>query len=363
MSLEATTFQTRKSNLAETRFIHHALNDPATGQVVVRVQHFALTANNITYGVAGDSIGYWKFFPADGEWGCIPVWGFGEIVRSEVSGLSEGKRIYGYFPMATHVVLEPTRLEAHGFSDGAEHRRDLPSIYNQYLLTDADPAYRPDTEAEQMLYRPLFTTSFLLDDFLAENNCFNAQMIILTSASSKTAIGLAHLLQQHGYSKRQVYGLTSARNMDFVTELGCFDAVYSYPDIDQLPKQTAVLVDMAGSTAIRAGVHNRLGSSLQHSAAVGATHWQDATVGRGADRLPGPAPSMFFAPAQAQRRISELGRDGFEARLATAWQDFLQAAHRWISIEELSGEAALQRIYDAFLQGQADPAKGYIIAL
>jgi hypothetical protein len=363
MSLEATTFQSLKQDLAQTRFVHHALQDPLPGQVVVRVLQFALTANNITYGVAGDTIGYWKFFPAQGEWGCIPVWGFGEIVRSEHPDLGEGTRIYGYFPMATHVTLEPADVAAHGFSDGAAHRRGLPAIYNQYLLTQADPAYQADKEAEQMLYRPLFTTSFLIDDFLADNGFFGAKKVILTSASSKTSIGLAHLLSRRGDARPKVLGLTSVANLDFVTGLGCYDEVVAYDNINTLALEPAVLVDMAGSATVRAAVHNRLQDKLRHSAAVGATHWKDSAVGGGSQPLAGPAPVMFFAPSQAQKRIKELGRAGFESLLASAWKDFLFAAQNWIKVEHLHGEAQLQNAYADFIHGRSDPARGYVVAL
>jgi NADPH:quinone reductase-like Zn-dependent oxidoreductase len=358
---EVRSFQSRKTNLADAKVVTTTLNDPAPGEVLVRVEHFALTANNITYGVAGDTIGYWNFFPGEGDYGCIPVWGFGVIERSAHADLSEGTRLYGYFPMATHVMLKPGNVEAFGFSDSVEHRSGLPPIYNQYLITSADPGYRRDAEAEQMLYRPLFTTSFLIDDFLNENDFFAAGNVILTSASSKTSIGLAQLLSKRPGIK--VIGLTSAGNVKFVEGLGCYDLTVSYDDIEQLPQEASVLVDMAGSSRVRAAVHNHLADQLAHSSAVGATHWQDATVGGGAQDLPGPAPTMFFAPSQAQRRIKDLGRGGFEAALATAWQSFLAAAQDWISVEQHHGEAELAAVYQDFLDGKADPAKGYVMAL
>ena len=47
------------------------------GEVLARIDRFALTANNVTYGVMGERIGYWKFFPVEAEEdGIIPVWGF-----------------------------------------------------------------------------------------------------------------------------------------------------------------------------------------------------------------------------------------------------------------------------------------------
>ncbi|MFX9703743.1 DUF2855 family protein, partial [Acinetobacter baumannii] len=69
----------------------------------------------------------------------------------------------------------------------------------------------------QALLRPLFMLSFLVDDFLAEHEMFGASRVLLSSASSKTAVGLAHLL--HTRKGVKVIGLTSAANVDFVKSL------------------------------------------------------------------------------------------------------------------------------------------------
>ena len=57
-------FQTLKSDLTHSRVLDNdsvSIND---GEIAVKIESFAFTANNVTYGVAGDTIGYWKFFPA-----------------------------------------------------------------------------------------------------------------------------------------------------------------------------------------------------------------------------------------------------------------------------------------------------------
>jgi hypothetical protein len=66
------------------------------------------------------------------------------------------------------------------------HRARLPAAYNGYARVDADPIYDADSEPEQMLLRPLFFTSYLIDDFLDEASLFGARSVILSSASSKT---------------------------------------------------------------------------------------------------------------------------------------------------------------------------------
>jgi hypothetical protein len=114
---------------------------------------------------------YWQFFPApDPAWGCLPVWGFATVQESLVEGLAVGRRVWGYLPAGTHLVVQPTRLSATGFACGAAHRQDLAAVYNHYSFCDADPTWRPELEGLQAVMRPLFITSFLLDDFLADHD-------------------------------------------------------------------------------------------------------------------------------------------------------------------------------------------------
>ena len=79
-------FVVSRSDLRRTAFVPAAQTpDTAldTGEILVRITRFALTANNITYGAVGEMIGYWTFFPAPEGWGRIPVWGFADVVRSQ----------------------------------------------------------------------------------------------------------------------------------------------------------------------------------------------------------------------------------------------------------------------------------------
>src|SRR5262245_24336057 len=76
---------------------------PASGELLLAIERFGLTANNVTYGATGDQLGYWSFFPAPDGWGRIPVWGFARVTASEVEGIDEGERFYGYLPMSSHV--------------------------------------------------------------------------------------------------------------------------------------------------------------------------------------------------------------------------------------------------------------------
>ena len=121
--MTSTQFLVRKDQLPMTRL--RELPDLALkgGQVRVAIAKFALTSNNITYAAFGEAMNYWAFYPSGEDgWGIVPVWGFGDVVQSTHVGVAVGERLYGYFPMAGSVVLEPVRLSPAGFVDGAPHR-------------------------------------------------------------------------------------------------------------------------------------------------------------------------------------------------------------------------------------------------
>src|SRR4051812_11010408 len=277
--------EVRRDDLRTTREVpgEPRAETPASGEVQLAIDAFGLSANNVTYGVLGDGMSYWNFFPAsEPGWGRVPVWGFGDVVASGVEGIEPGERFYGYFPMATYTTIraEPT---GSGFAAANEHRRELPPIYNDYLRTAPDAEHLDET----LLLRPLFATSFLIQAFLRENAHFGADAVVLSSASSKTAYGLAFLLARG--DGPSVIGLTSPGNRDFVESLGVYDGVLAYDEISELGDGILVFVDMAGDASVREAVHRAAGDRLRHSAVVGATHWEQ--LGGGGE-LPGPAPEL-----------------------------------------------------------------------
>jgi len=164
------------------------------GRALLRVDSFGMTSNNVTYAVFGEAMSYWDFFPAEEGWGRVPVWGFAELEQGAVEGVEPGARLFGYLPPSSHLVVTPAAADGRGFVDSSPHKAALPSAYHRYLTTDADPFYRADTEEIQMLLRPLFFTSFLIDDQLDDEGLATRGPIVVSSASSKTAIAAAFLL-------------------------------------------------------------------------------------------------------------------------------------------------------------------------
>jgi hypothetical protein len=366
-------FQVRKDQLATTRLQTLADVPLATGQVRVAVERFALTSNNITYAAFGEAMNYWQFFPvapdADGTaWGCIPVWGFGTVRQSLHPGVAVGERLYGYWPMASHALLQPVKLSPAGFSDGAPHRAALHAVYNSYQRCNTDPFYTADSEALQALLRPLFLTAWLIDDFLADNAFFGTTaggqrgLMLLSSASSKTAYATAAQLAQR--PEVEVVGLTSPDNLTFCKSLGCYSRVLTYDQLDTLPADApCVYIDFAGNGTLRQAVHTRF-TRLAYSCSIGGTHVQQLA---GARDLPGPKATLFFAPAQVKKRQTDWGAAAFGQRLVEAWHGFraqvASPATPWLVVQAHDGAAAVQAAYAQVLGGRGDPRLGHVLSL
>lgn len=354
-----TDFLVKRDDLRECRIAESPAPAIGAGQALLRVDTFGLTANNVTYAVFGDAMNYWDFFPAEDGWGRAPMWGFAEVERSEAEGVEPGTRVFGYLPPSSHLTVAPADADGGGFVDGSPHRAALPSAYHRYLATGADPFYRADTEEIQMLLRPLFFTSFLIDDQLADEGFATSGPVLISSASSKTAIAAAFMLARR--EGVELVGLTSPRNAAFVESLGIYDRTLSYDAIDSLEPGPAAFVDVAGDGAVRLAVHSHFGDRLVHSMTVGASHWED--LGAGAGELPGPSPTFFFAPDRVTKRSQDWGRGGLETRVADAWRPFCAWTAGWLETIPGQGFDAVRDAYLDVLAGSVDPKHAHVLRL
>ncbi len=350
-----------RSNLSVSRLNRTPSRPLADGEARLAIDAFALTANNITYAVFGDGLRYWDFFPVgEGSWGRVPVWGFADVVESK-SALEVGQRFYGYLPMGTELVVQAGRVDARGFTDLAEHRSPMAAAYNRYSNTAADPTYRADREAHQMVLWPLFMTSFMIDDFLGQSVLSDPEVttVVVSSASSKTAIGAAFLAALR--PDIHVVGVTSKGNASFVKDLGCYSSVVTYDEVAQgsasWPEGRAAYVDIAGDQAVTGGVHRIFEDDLAYSMVVGGTHW---SAPRGEGALPGPKPEFFFAPSQIALRTKEWGREGLDQRVGDAWDRFASWSNGWLRFETTQGAEDVERLYGEMLAGRVDPRVGHV---
>lgn len=347
MHLEIDRTDIRRIRITETT--PPSLHD---GEVLLRLERCALTSNNISYALSGDFLDYWGFFPAEPGWGRLPVMGFGVVTESAHPHIAEGTRYFGFFPAGDHHIVHAEKTSS-GFIDIAPHRERHAMAYRTFdevspSLSDTDNAY--------LLLRGLFVTSFLAEDFLFDNAMFGAGQIVISSASSKTAIALAHCIRARGNT--HCIALTSSANASFANTVNLYDEVTSYDDIETLAEWApTVYVDLAGNSSVTSRVHNHFNEALQYSMTIGATHWDQ---GGKSDGLVGPPPQFFFAPTQLAKRGKEWGREKLNAQLETSLSTFIQDSQRWMEIHESTGVDGVQTVYNNLVSGNIAPQAGQI---
>ncbi len=349
-----------RTNIREAELVPMNFGALGDGEVLLQIERFSVTTNNVTYAATGEQLGYWNFFPASRDgMGVVPVWGFARIIESKCEGIAPGERIYGFLPMASHAVFRPGKIDDRWFTDMADHRQKLPPVYNDY--NRVAPKTDEGKDDLRALLQPLLVTSWLLFDFLQDNDWFGAEQIIVGSASSKTGLGLAKYLAEARPGGPKIVGLTSPANRGFVEGLGACDQTVTYDRIaDDIDKVASVYVDMAGNAEVRSALHNHLGDLMKHSAAVGTSHWDKfAPTGD----LPGAKPQFFFAPSQIVKRRQDWGADVVQQKIADAWQRLASSSSEWLTVEHSAGLDAALTTYRDLAAGKQSPNVGHVVVM
>jgi len=355
-----------RGELTKWRVIDQEPAELADGEARLRIDRFGFSSNNVTYAVIGDMLRYWDFFLAspadDGDdtvWGRVPTWGFAEVIETKSPSVVVGERLFGFLPMSTEMVIVPTSGDPSTVIDSAPHRAGLAGPYNAFRRCALDPAYNVDNEEEMMLLYPLFFTSFVIDDFIADQDDFGAAQVVISSASAKTSLGAAYLLHARGV---RTIGLTSEGNAAFCRSLGVYDEVLTYGEVDSMAQVPSVFVDVSGDQGVVSAVHRRLADLLAHSMILGGTHWDSAPA---ADEgpLPGPTPAFLFAPSQVSKRSREWGADVLANIMAKAWNDYSQWVGKWLVLERAAGPDAVIDVFRTYLSGRVNPTVGTVCTM
>ncbi len=348
--------ETNKIDITDVRIVEADVAELGAGQVQLTVDRFGYSANNITYAAAGDTLKYWDFFPTGAEgWGVVPVWGYADVAASNCEGIEVGARYFGYWPSADSLIVKPAKVTPERFFDASVHRSELAATYNFYRRAE-----QPDADAENrhMLLFPLYITSWCLWDALSKDDWFGAQRVVIASASSKTAIGLAFALSQDENAP-EVVGLTSPSNTSFVEGLGLYDTVLTYDDLKTLDASIpTAIVDMSGNATTIGRLHTHLGEAMRQTLDVGLTHWE---APRRDDARIRDRSTFFFAPAHIAARTKEWGGDEFARRTNVFMAAATEDSKRWMDVEILSGLNALAELHPKMARGESNPAKGFVI--
>lgn len=367
---QALVFEVGKNKLDKTRIIPLDIEQPLLeNEVLLSIDKFALTANNISYGITGDVLGYWHFFPTDNiseqeQWGRLPVMGFADVVLSNCEQIKEGERVWGFMPMASHLKIIAGHVSNTGFSDMSPCRKGLSPLYSRFDRVTGNPFYQSQNENFDILLRGLFTTSWLVEDLMFDNQYFGSEQYLITSASSKTSIALAFAIQQR--SNRPAIGITSKSNRSFVESLGCYQQVVSYEEVTTLDASIAsILVDMAGGQKTIATIHHHFSDKLRYSCRIGATQHNDINVNDTLlfETLLESKPTFFFAPTQLKKRSIDWGASETMKQINRSLQRYIEFCHSFISIRHTKSSNQVDAIYQQVLAGTADASVGEIVSL
>jgi len=337
----------------------------ADGEVRVAIDKYGLTANNVSYAVSGDMIGYWKYYPIKSDepvkWGKVPVWGMADIVESKCKGVAVGERIYGFLPMASEVIMKPGNIKEASFVDIADHRQALPELYNGYNRTASEPPLYKTLENERCLLFPLFVTGYVLADFLADNDYWGAEQVLIGSVSSKTGFGMAAFVKSETDFSGKIIGLTSPGNKDFVESLGDCHQVVTYGHETQIDaSKKSVYVDMSGNGELRSTLHHHLGANMVRSIGVGATHWEEPRSG---GDMPGAKPEFFFAPGQIGKRNKDWGPGVLFQKAYAAGAQLAARSSDNLTVEFCNGIEAARDIWVETLDNKVSPKRGIMVSL
>ncbi|HEX4816683.1 MAG TPA: DUF2855 family protein [Nonomuraea sp.] len=322
----------------------------AGGEVRLALEKVAMTTNNATYARFGDDvvIAFWNAFPGPDGYGRVPVWAYVRVTESNHPGVPVGGRYYGYVPMSSHHVVAARPVER-GFVDTAPQRGFLHPWYLTFEAAD-EPDALDDRRAA---VHPVYPASFNLADLLERQAADGARTAVITSASSKVALGLAEELAARQVPLSTV-GLTSARHAAFVAGLGWYGQVAAYDDLASVRAGgPAVFVDVTGAAGLRRGVAAHLGPGLVSTTLVGFTHPTAAVLPP--QDMPGPAPEVFFTPAVEAQTVAAEGADGYLARYAKSEQRFLESTTSWLTVTSARGPEAVVASYRDLLAGARPP--------
>jgi hypothetical protein len=289
------------------------------------------------------------------------VWGCANVIESRCDEVPVGDRLWGFVPMASHAVLQPGKIREDQFTDVSKHRQALPDLYNSYRRTHAEPEFLREMETERCLLFPLFATSYLLYDYLIDNDFFGAQQVLIGSVSSKTGFGLAQMLHNDPSVGQRIVGLTSPSNVAFVEGLDCCDEVIIYGEETKIDATLpTAYVDMSGDARLTSTLHTLLAENMVESAMVGATHWeQRGDVGE----LPGAKPTFFFAPAQIGKRNAEWGPGVVMGKAMTASAEVAKSLGDEMTVEWINDVDSLALLWSDLLDNKVSPKRGLMVSL
>lgn len=389
----------------------HKLPTLAPSLVRVRPETLSLTVNNTTYAKLGHFFGWWDVHPLPNVtpenlrdpqlYGRISAWGFGRIIESKYSPLPVNSVVYGYLPIGSFPV-DVSLVQSGDTKQALEnspHRRHLLPIYNRYLLFSVSEieALSRDFRGWSSLMRALFQTSWMLNKFLFawdetvmakpsseaswtmnDADVTNA-VIILLSASGKTALALAQQLRQsrpRSKQPRMIIGVTSKGSKAFAKNTEFYDSVIEYEamtagligdlNIDSITK--VVLCDFGARGDSFQSWFNALKPVCKTliPLAIGDTPQTESPedLRNRATQSASLGKIQVNASDLSTMAMESMGEKNYRQELEEAWKAFLDSgALPGVSLEWGSGMGAVKEVWNMLCSDRIESRKGYVFQI
>jgi hypothetical protein len=331
----------RDDPLRTTRVVADPLPEPGPGSLLLRVERFTLSSNNVTYARNGDALGYWTPFPA-GEpgWGRVPAWGAARVVAGDAALAAPGELLIGFLPMATHVFVR-AEPRPNGVRATAPERSAMVPLYRDLMRAD-------DGIGDPELAVRLGTTATQLAGAVGESK---PAQVVFSSATSRTALTTAVVLRDAGV---RVVGLTA--RTDLAARAEAFDEVRSYVDIGGVSGVPGtVYVDVAGRADVTAEVHRILGAALVRSIRVGATHPSDRDPAAAPPALPGPPVERFNVGTRRIAVADRIGEPAMEALERESVPKLAAWAAKHLAVARFAGLEQARQVWQRLCAGEVAP--------
>ena len=385
-------------------------SDNAPADVTFKVLRGSVTANNKFYWSFGEKppFKFNKCYPVNSngtsklvddaesnkdcnltdEYMHPPVWGIAEVTSSNIDKVEVGTQYMALLPMGESVSFAKAKLNPEDDTVLIVDRPEAFVAYNTLSKIDTDSPMRYGSEYSDyaLACSPGIVTGHGLYFRMVTTNCYGADTVVVTSASSKVALAMALYMKNDPDNKFQntkIVGYTSPSNMEFCQKAGVYDEVLSYDKMLPSSEKKYIMIDIAGRGDIYANNDKQAGVDIVKLLVVGNSSNTDDKKGTVATfsyyaivkmicamtGLPSflhswmhPTQEFFLIWEDVAAMKKLYGDEKFKKISKEKCLLFCQTAkEKWMSIREAKTEEEIEKAFTDILDGSVPPTETIVL--
>ena len=314
------------------------------------------------------------------------VWGIAEVTSTTIEGVEVGAQYLGLLPIGDSVSFAKASSKKEDGSIVVDRPATF-AAYNSFNKIESDTAMSTSCEYSDLalVCFPGIVTGHGLYFRMLEQNCYDADAVVITSASSKVALAMALYMKNDPHKKFEnipIIGCTSNNNMQFCKQTGLYDTLFCYDDILP-PEKKYVIVDIAGRADVYTRNKNEEGFGITKLLVVGNSSGIEDKKGtfsaftayakikmimgmmglppRLHSWMPRPTQELYLIWEDMAAMEKKWGKDKVKDVQRESSFTFCKAAKEWMSIREAKTEEEIGKAFVDILEGSVPPSE--IVAL